>query len=119
LVTKITPFKEAAVDPSQLPKMREAGTYKLLLKPNGQQALVKGLARAVQRGADLDTAIERANQIDWASMEIWENVLIKPNGSMIGRMEAYRHAADLIATWWRARTPAKNSVTRSSANTRS
>ncbi len=97
LMAKITPFKEAAADPSQLPKMREAGTYKLLLKPNGQQALVKGLARAVQRGADLDTAIERANQIDWASKEIWENVLIKPNGSMIARMEAYRHAADLIA----------------------
>jgi hypothetical protein len=35
--------------------MREAGTYKLLPKPNGQQALVKGLARAMQRGADLDT----------------------------------------------------------------
>jgi len=97
LMAKITPFKEAAADPSQLPRMREAGTYKLLLKPNGQQALVKGLARAVQRGAGLETIIERANQIDWADMEIWENVLIKPNGSMIARMDAYRQAADLIA----------------------
>ena len=97
LMSTITPFKEAAGDPSKLPKMREAGTYKLLLKPNGQQALVKGLARAVQRGADLDTAIARADKIDWADMNIWENVLIKPNGGMIARTEAYNNAADLIA----------------------
>lgn len=97
LISTITPFKEAAEDPSKLPKMREAGTSKLLLKPNGQQALVKGLSWAVQRGADLDTAIERADKIDWADMAIWENVLIKPNGAMIARSEAYRHAADLIA----------------------
>ena len=58
---------------------------------------MKGLARAVQRGADLDTAIARADKIDWADPNIWENVLIKPNGGMIARTEAYNHAADLIA----------------------
>ena len=59
LMAGITPYKEAAADPSTLPAMRRDadGTYKLLLKPNGQQALVKGLSWAVQRGADLDTAI--------------------------------------------------------------
>lgn len=97
LMAGITPFREAAADPSKLPKMREAGTYKLLLKPNGQQALVKGLARAVQRGADLDTSLSRADKIDWADKSIWENVLMKPNGGMIARTEAYKHAADLIA----------------------
>jgi DNA sulfur modification protein DndB len=97
LMSKITPFKEAAENPSQLPKMRESGKNLLLLKPNGQQALVKGLSLAVQRGADLDVAVARANKIDWSAMEIWENILIKPNGSMIARAEAYRHAAELIA----------------------
>ncbi len=97
LMSEITPFKEAAADPSTLPAMRQDGTYKLLLKPNGQQALVKGVARAVQRGVDLDIAIKRANKIDWADPAIWEDVLIKPNGGMIARSEAYKHAADLIA----------------------
>jgi DNA sulfur modification protein DndB len=97
LMATITPFKQAAANPAGLPKMRKEGTYKLLLKPNGQQALVKGLARAVERGADLDQAIERANRIDWASMKLWENVLIKPNGGMIARSEAYKLAANLIS----------------------
>lgn len=97
LMAGITPFRLAAADPSQLPKMREAGNYKLLLKPNGQQALLKGLANAVDRGVDLDTAIARADKIDWASPAIWENILIKPNGGMIARTEAYNLAADLIA----------------------
>ncbi len=97
LMAKIAPFKEAAKNPSQLPKMRDSGVNLLLLKPNGQQALVKGLSWAVQRGADLDLSIERANKIDWSDMKVWENVLIKPNGSMIARAEAYRHAADLVA----------------------
>lgn len=99
LMANITPFREAAADPSTLPAMRkdEDSTYKLLLKPNGQQALIKGLAWAVQRGADLDTVIERADKIDWSSMKIWEQLLIKSNGGMIARTEAYRNAANLIA----------------------
>jgi len=46
----ITPYREAAADPSTLPATRRDADspYKLLLKPNGQQALVKGLS-AVQR----------------------------------------------------------------------
>lgn len=97
LMAHIEAFKQAAADPTYLPKLREAGTYKLLLKPNGQQALIKGLARAVQRGADLDTAIMRTNEIDWSDKGPWENILIKPNGQMIARTEAYDAAANLIA----------------------
>jgi len=97
LLTGITAFRTAVQDPSQLPDMRQEGTYKLLLKPNGQQALVKGLAQAVERGVDLDTAIGRADKIDWASPAIWEDVLVKPNGGMIARVENYKLAATLIA----------------------
>jgi DNA sulfur modification protein DndB len=97
LIAGITAYKTAVEDPSKLPTMRQEGTYKLLLKPNGQQALIKGLAHAVDRGLDLDTAIARADKIDWSDPAIWENVLIKPNGGMIARGENYKLAAALIA----------------------
>lgn len=97
LIAGISTFKAVTDDPSLLPKMREAGTDKLLLQPNGQQALIKGLAQAVEAGANLDVAIDRADKIDWADMALWESILIKPNGGMIARAENYRLAADLIA----------------------
>lgn len=97
LLSGITAFKTAAADPSTLPTMRQQGTYKLLLKPNGQQALIKGLAHAVERGVALDTAIARADKINWSDPAIWEHVLIKPNGGMIARAENYKLAAALIA----------------------
>lgn len=97
MIAGMSTFKAVTADSSLLPKMREAGTAKLLLQPNGQQALIKGLGQAVERGVDLDTAIERADKIDWADMAIWESILIKANGGMIARAENYRLAADLIA----------------------
>lgn len=98
LMGKIPAFKDAAADPSQLPKMREESHYGLLLRPNGQIALVKGLARAVHRGVDLDTAVDRAAKISWRLDDpMWRDILVKANRGMIARSENYDIAAELIA----------------------
>lgn len=98
LMKGIPAFAAAAADPSQLPKLREESDFGLLLRPNGQIALVKGLARAVARGVDLDLAIQRAARINWRlDNAMWRDVLVKANEGMIARGENYDVAAELIA----------------------
>lgn len=98
LMSKIPAFKDAAENPSQLPKMREESENGLLLRPNGQIALVRGLSRAVHRGVDLDTAIDRAAKISWRLDDpMWRDILVKANLGMIARSENYDIAAELIA----------------------
>ena len=79
--------------------MRKNGAlYSMLFKPIGQIVLFKGLVQVVKRGLPLDKALERVPQIDWnIKSRIWENIIVTPDGRMIGRTEAYTLAEDLIA----------------------
>jgi len=97
LLDGIDVLGEGVADPVRLPEMRESHEQNLLLRPNGQIALIKGLAKAVERGLSLKTAVDRANKIDWSiESEIWSLVLVKRNGGMIARSEAYEAASNLI-----------------------
>ena len=60
-------------------------TDRLLLRPVGQNAFVKGLILALKRadGAlDLAEALRRANKINWASPagSIWTNTIVAADG---------------------------------------
>ena|SRR5215213_322647 len=96
----ISPFKEALQDAKSIPARREdEAPYSLLFKPAGQMSLVEGLLMATREGRlKLKTAVERANQIPWSlSAQIWEGVIVRPDGTIDWRAEARKHAAHLIA----------------------
>lgn len=95
----LVPFKQAFANIDQIPKMRKQDQpYSLLFKPIGQIAFFKGLRFAVERGFKLNDAIQRANNIDWCMQSNhWRDVIIKPDGNIIARKEAYELAAELIA----------------------
>lgn len=70
----------------------------LLLRPAGQQVLVKAIVLVRERDGDVDQAIERVNEIDWRMRNgLWEDVLVSPNGRVLARAENYRLAAEVVA----------------------
>lgn len=96
----IEPFAEALGDAQSIPGRREdEAPYSLLFKPAGQMALVEGLLVATADGRmRLKSAVERSNQISWSMTdEIWQGVMVRPNGTIDWRAEARKHAAQLIA----------------------
>lgn len=96
----IRPFAQALKDAESIPERREEeAPYSLLFKPAGQMALVEGLLIATKDGRmKLKTAVERANQVPWSmTAEIWQGVMVRPNGTIDWRAEARKHAAQLIA----------------------
>jgi len=78
--------------------MREDdAAFALLFKPVGQIALFKGLVRAVTLGLSRQHAIERANKIDWRiKAAVWRDVIVRADGRIVARKEAYDLAAGLI-----------------------
>lgn len=95
----ISEYKKAIADPSLIPGMREEdAAYSLLFKPVGQIALFKGLVRAVALGLTREEAVDRANRIDWRiKADAWRDVIVRSDGRIIARNEAYDLAAGLIA----------------------
>ena len=80
--------------------------HSLLLRPNAQIALFRGLGLTVQLGRDLEDAIKSCNKIPWSMSNIlWRNILVSPkhrmlarqhNFSLGGRVIAYHLAAHLM-----------------------
>jgi DNA sulfur modification protein DndB len=98
-VLQLDPFQAALADLSAIPEMRKSGQpYSMLFKPIGQIAMFKGLMRALDRKVAWETALKRLMKIDWnIGSTTWRDVIVTPDGRMIGRKEAYELAANLIA----------------------
>lgn len=101
---KMDGFRTALNDLSSVPDIRYEPTnrYTLLLRPVGQIALVKGLVKAIERSRgtmSLTEAVRRANRIDWSapSTSMWRDTIVRSDGRMVARKEAYELASDLIA----------------------
>ena len=99
-------YKDAIETPGTIPGIRFSTTdpRSLLLRPVGQIALALGLVRAQELSADdsakmLMTLVNRIPLINWSASpgNYWRDVLVKPDGRMIARREAYDLAADMVA----------------------
>jgi DNA sulfur modification protein DndB len=101
---KLDAFREALKNPALIPstRMDSENAHTLLLRPVGQIALVRGLVHALQlsNGAlSKDQAIDRANQLDYSCppSSMWRDTIVRADGRMVARKEAYELAGRLIA----------------------
>lgn len=110
----VKPYTEALIDLSEIPIMREPDEpYSLLFKPAGQIAFFKGLVSAVERGLDLDTALERANQIEWSmNAPIWKDIIIRTSGAIDASADARERTSLLIAYLLSADTMGNDEITK-------
>lgn len=97
-------FKAALKDPSTIPSIRfdTDDPHTLLMRPVGQMALVKGLVYAlVASNGDLtwSETVRRANKLDYSCppSSMWRDTIVRADGRMVARKEAYDLAARLIA----------------------
>jgi DNA sulfur modification protein DndB len=102
-ILEIPVFVDVLADPSLIPGIRFSATdtNALLLRPIGQIALVKGIAQAFRRNrgeVSVQELVRRASMLNWSplSTNYWRDVIVKPDGRMIARKEAYALAASLI-----------------------
>lgn len=99
LLENISPYKNALLNSSKIPEMRnENSPHSLLFKPAAQKALFKGLIMATERGLQFEEAVQRANLIDWSSKSsMWTDIIIRHNGTIDPKTDAKDRAADLIS----------------------
>lgn len=99
LMGHLDAFKEIADSPDDVAKIREVhDEWGLLLKPAAHMIIVKALIKAVERGVDRTTAIQRLNQVDWyLDAPLWQDVLITSGGRIQARAENYEVSAELLA----------------------
>jgi DNA sulfur modification protein DndB len=97
-------YKTALRDPSTIPNVRfdSDDPATLLMRPVGQIALVKGLVYALgSSNGDLTQAevVRRANKLDYSCppSSMWRDTIVRADGRMVARKEAYDLAARLIA----------------------
>lgn len=96
----LTGFQDILSNMDRLEELRKDPDYEygLLLKPAAHIVLFRALVKAVQRGVDLPTAIQRASGIDWKlSSPMWRDILILSSGRIVAREENYNLSAELIA----------------------
>jgi len=103
-ILELPVFEEALAHPEDIPDIRfdneNDGT--LMLRPVGQMVLVKGVIEATERSRtelDFAEAIARCGRIRWNAdpASMWRDIIVRPDGRMIARKEAYRLGADLLA----------------------
>lgn len=99
VLANLKPFRLAVSNPYLIPEYRKYGErWSLLFRPVAQVALFWGLEGAVRRKLPLDTAIERANKVNWsASNPMWVDTIIYANGHMNAKAQGIRLAGRLIA----------------------
>ncbi|MFI7484070.1 DGQHR domain-containing protein [Kocuria sp. M1R5S2] len=109
LLEEVNAFKNALEDPDTVRDVRfdNDDRHTLLLRPVGQIALIRGLVRAMGLSRDektkqprlsLNTAIERINKVDFSAGQnsIWRDTIVRADGRMVARNEAYNLAANLL-----------------------
>ena len=91
-------YSEALERPSSIQRLRASESpHSLLFRPAVQVALFHGLSLAVQRGLQLEEAVQRAALISWqGGSEVWVGIIIGSNGKMKTRAEAIRRTGRLI-----------------------
>jgi DNA sulfur modification protein DndB len=96
-------FKSVLDDPNLIPELRFSATDSsaLLLRPVGQVSLVRGLCQAYRRNRGelaIEELVRRASLVNWSpiSSNYWRDVIVRADGKMIARKEAYAMAADLL-----------------------
>lgn len=111
-IANIQPFQEALARPSRIPEMRRfQHESSLLMRPVSQVALFRGIAGAVRKGLNLDTAFRRASRIGWrAASAVWEDTFIYANGRMNARAEGVSLGGDLISYLIAAELHSKDEV---------
>lgn len=102
-VLALPAYRDAFEDPDVIPVRRHSPTDEgsLLFRPAGQIALAKGLVQAHEYGderPDLSTLVDRIGQMNWSAdpFGYWRDVLVRPDGRMIAKSDAYDLAAELI-----------------------
>ncbi|WP_040633802.1 DGQHR domain-containing protein [Mycolicibacterium phlei] len=97
-------YKAALADPASIPNVRfDADSHHtLLMRPVGQIALVKGIVYALMAGngeLKLEEAVRRVNMLDFSCppSSMWRDTIVRADGRMVARKEAYDLAARLIA----------------------
>lgn len=103
-VLSMDAYRAALRDPSTIPSARfdSDDTHTLLMRPVGQIALVRGLVSALtESNGDLKRAeaVRRVNQLDFSCppASMWRDTIVRADGRMVARKEAYDLAARLIA----------------------
>lgn len=104
MILTMDAFRAALMDPSTIPDTRfdADNPHTLLMRPVGQIALVKGLVYALMfsNGAlPLTEVVRRANKLDFSCppSSMWRDTIVRADGRMVARKEAYDLAARLIA----------------------
>lgn len=110
LLRELDAFKRAVENPDtvRFDRFDNSHRHTMLLRPVGQIALVRGLVRAINHSSDgksgrpmltLSKAIERVNKIDFSvgPESAWRDTVVRADGRMVARSEAYNLAANLLA----------------------
>ncbi|MFB4293277.1 DGQHR domain-containing protein [Nonomuraea sp. ATR24] len=103
-------YRDAAADPEAIKTNRFTASHPhtLLLRPVGQTALIRGITQAMDLSRHpvsneprltLERAIERVNKVDFTATaeSIWRETIVRADGRMVARNEAYNLAARLLA----------------------
>jgi DNA sulfur modification protein DndB len=107
---KVDAFREALDDLEIVKTVRfdDRDSRTLLLRPVGQVAFVRGVVKAMDISRDakhkkprltLDEALRRVNQVEWRATadSYWRDTIVRADGRMVARNEAYNLAANLLA----------------------
>jgi DNA sulfur modification protein DndB len=110
LLEKLDAFHDALADPDSVMINRYDVDHRhaLLLRPVGQIVLVRGITRAMALSRNpvtqeprltLTEAIERTNKVSFSAnaTSLWRDTVVRADGRMVARNEAYHVAADLLA----------------------
>lgn len=102
-ILEMPQFQRVLDNPDLIPEIRysPSDSAALLLRPVGQISLVKGISQAyaASRGdLSVKELTNRAAKVDWSplSQNYWRDVIVRPDGRMISKKEAYKLAADLL-----------------------
>jgi len=97
-------YKDAFKDPATIPNTRSDAddSHTLLMRPVGQIALVKVIVHALNASngtLTLTEAVRRTNRLDYSCppSSMWRDSIVRADGRMVARREAYELAARLIA----------------------